>query len=490
MAQVEMFPAVANSPATELTAAITDIATTVSVLDASKLPDAPNIATIGVDESAETIKYTSKSGNTLTGVTRGFNDTAAKAWAVGSGVARYFTAYDADAMRGNIEDIVAQKGAAGGVATLGATARLLDAQLPVNVPLQTTANITYYVRTDGNDANTGLADTADGAFKTMAKALSVVPKGVRNTVNINVADGTYPEKILPSGFDGEGALLITGNESSPSSCVFLAAGVNKCGSVSVVINGFRFNSAVDDTMSATSTAHVVYNNCIADVASSTSGIGGSAGTVRVMNSVISNKGYAAVTAAYGGKVLTYNLSGTGNGRVLFPTDGGEVSVASGTLPSGATFMTYANNGIVNPWGDNTALSRPAARGIAGNNQPISADVYTKLAFETNFDNLSNMSSGRFTVPVTGIYHVDSIVTFLSVPAGQTAQSFLYVNGVYVRRLGYKVNEFSANASTFSLAGSAALLLGPGDYVEVYARCTSAVSIAGSIDTNFEITRIA
>jgi hypothetical protein len=104
MAQVEMFPAVANSPATELTAALTDIATTVSVLDASKLPDAPNIATIGVDESAETIKYTGKIGNDLTGVTRGFSGTTAKAWGVGVGVARYFTAYDADALRENVAD--------------------------------------------------------------------------------------------------------------------------------------------------------------------------------------------------------------------------------------------------------------------------------------------------------------------------------------------------------------------------------------------------
>ncbi|OMF21893.1 SGNH/GDSL hydrolase family protein [Paenibacillus sp. FSL H8-0259] len=108
MAQVEMFPAVANSPATELTAALTDIATTVSVLDASKLPDAPNIATIGVDESAETIKYTGKSGNDLTGVTRGFSGTTAKAWATGVGVARYFTAYDADALRENVADVTAQ----------------------------------------------------------------------------------------------------------------------------------------------------------------------------------------------------------------------------------------------------------------------------------------------------------------------------------------------------------------------------------------------
>ncbi|WP_419885177.1 hypothetical protein [Paenibacillus sp. B-A-8] len=104
MAQVEMFAAKANSPVTELTAAITDVATTVSVLDASKLPDAPNIATIGVDETAETIKYTGKSGNTLTGVTRGFSGTAAKAWAIGVGVARYFTAYDADALRENVAE--------------------------------------------------------------------------------------------------------------------------------------------------------------------------------------------------------------------------------------------------------------------------------------------------------------------------------------------------------------------------------------------------
>ena len=108
MAQVEMFPAVANSPATELTAALTDIATTVSLLDASKLPDAPNIATIGVDESAETIKYTGKSGNDLTGVTRGFSGTTAKAWLTGVPAARYFTAYDADALRENVAEVNTQ----------------------------------------------------------------------------------------------------------------------------------------------------------------------------------------------------------------------------------------------------------------------------------------------------------------------------------------------------------------------------------------------
>jgi hypothetical protein len=105
MALQEMFAAQPNSPATELTAAITDVQTTVSVLDAAKLPDAPNIATIGVDESAETVRYEGKSGNDLTGVTRGFSGTMAKAWGVGVGVARYFTAYDADALRENVADV-------------------------------------------------------------------------------------------------------------------------------------------------------------------------------------------------------------------------------------------------------------------------------------------------------------------------------------------------------------------------------------------------
>lgn len=108
MALQEMFPAVANSPATELSAAITDIQTTITLLDASKLPDAPNIATIGVDESAETVRYEGKSGNDLTGVTRGFSGTTAKAWATGVGVARYFTAYDADALRENVTEHSAQ----------------------------------------------------------------------------------------------------------------------------------------------------------------------------------------------------------------------------------------------------------------------------------------------------------------------------------------------------------------------------------------------
>lgn len=98
-----MYPGQVNSPVTELSAAINNVVTTIALLDASILPVAPNLAVIGQGDTAETILYTGKAGNNLTGVTRGFQGTA-RAWNAGIKVARYFTAYDYDTLRGNIGD--------------------------------------------------------------------------------------------------------------------------------------------------------------------------------------------------------------------------------------------------------------------------------------------------------------------------------------------------------------------------------------------------
>lgn len=103
---LDMYPGKINSPQTLLLVSIDDTVTTISVADASLLPDAPNLATIGLDESAETVLYTGKSGNDLTGCTRGFQGTA-KAWIVNTRIARNFTAYDWDAARQNLEDLAA-----------------------------------------------------------------------------------------------------------------------------------------------------------------------------------------------------------------------------------------------------------------------------------------------------------------------------------------------------------------------------------------------
>ncbi|MDR0269646.1 alanine-zipper protein, partial [Paenibacillus sp.] len=105
MALIKMYPAAANSPGTELAEDITAAQTTITVISGSALPDAPNLFTIGSDETAETVKYTGKNGNTLTGCTRGFDGTAAKGWSAGAKVARYFAAYDHNTFIGNITDL-------------------------------------------------------------------------------------------------------------------------------------------------------------------------------------------------------------------------------------------------------------------------------------------------------------------------------------------------------------------------------------------------
>jgi len=93
-----MYPGIVNSPATELDAPIDSAATTFTVINGTALPDAPNLATIGQGEIAETILYLSKSGNTLSDVTRGFEGTS-RNWDVSTRIARTFTHYDYEAMR-------------------------------------------------------------------------------------------------------------------------------------------------------------------------------------------------------------------------------------------------------------------------------------------------------------------------------------------------------------------------------------------------------
>jgi len=111
-----MYPAQVNSPGTELAGAIDAAQDTIQVADGSVLPDGPNLLTIGTDEAAETILYTGKTGDELTGVTRGFQGTA-QSWAAGTKVARYFTAYDHDAAVNNISELSA------GLKALGDAAR-------------------------------------------------------------------------------------------------------------------------------------------------------------------------------------------------------------------------------------------------------------------------------------------------------------------------------------------------------------------------------
>lgn len=78
-----------------------------------------------------------------------------------------------------------------------------------------TANRTYYVRTDGSNANDGLADTAGGAFLTVQRAIDVARALDLSidTVTIQIGSGTFAENISIGDFVGGAGthLVLRGN---------------------------------------------------------------------------------------------------------------------------------------------------------------------------------------------------------------------------------------------------------------------------------------
>lgn len=90
-----------NGPHTLLASAANSAQTSITVENASVLPDAPNVLTVGTDEDAELVLLESKAGNILT-VQRGYNGTAAKAWDAGTWIYRAITAQDIAALQRNV----------------------------------------------------------------------------------------------------------------------------------------------------------------------------------------------------------------------------------------------------------------------------------------------------------------------------------------------------------------------------------------------------
>lgn len=93
-----MYPPQNNGPHAVLAEAINAAVTSITVADASMLPAAPNVLTIGLDEDAELVLLQSRTGNILT-VQRGYNGTTAKAWNAGEWVYRAITAQDIAALQ-------------------------------------------------------------------------------------------------------------------------------------------------------------------------------------------------------------------------------------------------------------------------------------------------------------------------------------------------------------------------------------------------------
>jgi len=104
MAQMTMYEGINNSPITALDGDLSASATTIPVVAASAFPAPPSLCTIGTEDNAELVLYTGISGSKLTGCTRGYNGTTARAWPDETSVYRAFSEYDQKAIQSNIRD--------------------------------------------------------------------------------------------------------------------------------------------------------------------------------------------------------------------------------------------------------------------------------------------------------------------------------------------------------------------------------------------------
>lgn len=122
---------------------------------------------------------------------------------------------------------------------------------------------TYYVRTDGSDSNTGLANSAGGAFLTLQKAIDTVSAldigG--NDVTIQVGNGTYTGGISLSGpWLGPGTVTLQGDTTTPSNVVISTTSAN-CITVSTVgrlsVKGFKFQTTTSGSCLYANTGGII-----------------------------------------------------------------------------------------------------------------------------------------------------------------------------------------------------------------------------------------
>jgi hypothetical protein len=128
-----------------------------------------------------------------------------------------------------------------------------------------TAARTYYVRTDGSDSNTGLTNTAGGAFLTIQKAIDVVQALDLGgfTATIQVGNGTYTGSNTLKNLFG-GSCIIQGDTTTPSN-VLISPTSGPCfttGLNQAVIN-YRLQGFKLQTNSAGS--HCIYTDLAAQI---------------------------------------------------------------------------------------------------------------------------------------------------------------------------------------------------------------------------------
>ncbi|MCY9760432.1 hypothetical protein M5X06_12965 [Paenibacillus alvei] len=411
MTMKPMYPAVINSPGTELAADITSSATEITVLSALGLPSAPNLLTIGSDETAETVRYTKVDGTKLS-VERAFQGVA-KSWSTGTKVARYFTAYDHDTFMGNIGD--------------------LDARL------SNTSYLVYFVdAANGDDTNDGLSKMS--AFKTITKAVNMIEGVTLTRVSITLLPGVYDEDVKIENRLRCQTIELKGETTSADLYQVSSITINN------VTNRVGISN-IEITTTTTTGISIVYCNrtsienvLIRANAPSQHGISSYDGNAHIINCHISNRN-AAIAADTRSYFYCANCTGTGN-KIGILSQFGSILCVNGTIPQGLTAEYIAGSGQV--FGNTPfAYFRSGELSVTANSVPVDIPLTTVVE-----DSYGLKKGDSILINKNGWYHLNMLLTLQSLPSGKMADIRCYKNGSGVHYTNRQAMGFGTDYVTY------------------------------------------
>ncbi len=229
------------SPTAVITTNISATDTMIPVNDVDAFPDAPNIATIGVDVGAETIIYNDKTSTMLSGCVRGVEGIA-KDWEEGTVIGRNFTAKDHGDMVDNIEELAEGK---------------LDAEFKVEV----TNSNEIGIEGKALDATQNNKDI-EGSLAYRIENIEM-PKGTILTLDdLDLKDSDFSNEDLSENLKkiitkmGENKILVdvTSNGKYPN------IGQSISANYSNIYKGGTFNIITSDSAFTANTMHYYPNN--------------------------------------------------------------------------------------------------------------------------------------------------------------------------------------------------------------------------------------
>jgi hypothetical protein len=134
-----------------------------------------------------------------------------------------------------------------GLVIAAATGKVSFPQGAIGLREKLAANRTYYVRTDGNDSNSGLADNSGGAFLTIAAAMAAAAALDASTYNvtIQVRSGTRTATVSLPSMLGSGTFTLVGDTGTPGNCVQSVTGADAISGTDAgnwVVKGFKLQT--------------------------------------------------------------------------------------------------------------------------------------------------------------------------------------------------------------------------------------------------------